>query len=329
MKNKFLIITFVCTLLLPNWVQAQVLGDGIYSFNTILEKLFDEMMPLCKDLIDVARAIAGFAALWYIGLRVWKHIAAAEAIDFFPLLRPFAIGMAIMLYPFIISLMMGVLRPLEVGTRQMAKDSHKAIAKHIFHQEQEAMKSDPGVITDSGPEDLEKYEQPDGSSEDGFFSGLKSVFSKFSIKHMIGTMISEILNILYAAASLCINTIRTFYLIVLAIIGPIVFGLSVFDGFQNSLSSWFARFIHVFMWLPVSNIFGAICSKILENMINMDQTFMSTSAYLIFMVIAIVGYTTVPNVAGYIVQAGSRDTLLHKVNNYAKTAATVAAKALI
>lgn len=64
-------------------------------------------------------------------------------------------------------------------------------------------------------------------------------------------------------------------------------------------------------------------------MINMDQTFMSTSAYLIFMVIAIVGYTTVPNVAGYIVQAGSRDTLLHKVNNYAKTAATVAAKAII
>ncbi|WP_433863903.1 conjugative transposon protein TraJ [Sphingobacterium thalpophilum] len=329
MKNIILIITFVCTLLLPNWVQAQVLGDGIYSFNTILEKLFDEMMPLCKDLIDVARAIAGFAALWYIGLRVWKHIAAAEAIDFFPLLRPFAIGMAIMLYPFIISLMMGVLRPLEVGTRQMAKDSHKAIAKHILYQQQEATKADEGVITDSGPEDLEKYEQPDGASEDGFFSGLKSVFSKFSIKHMIGTMISEILNILYAAASLCINTIRTFYLIVLAIIGPIVFGLSVFDGFQNSLSSWFARFIHVFMWLPVANIFGAICSKILENMINMDQSFMSTTAYLIFMVIAIVGYTTVPNVAGYIVQAGSRDTLLHKVNNYAKTAATVAAKALI
>ncbi|WP_142685742.1 conjugative transposon protein TraJ [Chitinophaga polysaccharea] len=329
MKQKLTLIFLVLLVTLPVFASAQTAGDKVYDLNGILDKLFDEMMPLCEKLMDIGRAIAGFAALWYISFRVWKHIAAAEAIDFFPLLRPFAIGMSIMLYPSIIALMMGVLKPLEVGTRDMSKDSHKAIAAHIFHQEQEAMKGDEGIITDSGPDDIEKYEQRDGSSEDGVFSGLKAVFSKFSIKHMIGTMISEILHILFAAASLCINTIRTFYLIILAIIGPIVFGLSVFDGFQNSLASWFARFIHVYMWLPVANIFGAICSKILENMLNLDQSFMSTTAYLIFMVIAIVGYTTVPNIAGYIVQAGSKDTLLHKVNSYSKAAAATAAKALI
>jgi len=329
MKQKLILTTIVLLILVPSLASAQVVGNKIYDFNSILDKLFDEMMPLSDKLIDIGRAIAGFAALFYIALRVWKHIAAAEAIDFFPLLRPFAIGMAIMLYPFLISLMMGVLKPLEIGTREMAQDSHKAISRHITHQEQEAMQGDEGIITDSGPDDIEQYEQRDGTSEDGIFSGLKAVFSKFSIKHMIGTMISEILHILFAAASLCINTIRTFYLIILAIIGPIVFGLSVFDGFQSSLASWFSRFIHVYMWLPVANIFGAICSKILENMLNLDQSFMSSAAYMIFMVIAIVGYTTVPNVAGYIVQAGSEDTLLHKINNYSKAAAATAAKALI
>lgn len=329
MKQNIIWIALVLLVMTPALASAQAAGDKVYELNTVLDKLFDEMMPSCEKLMDIGRAIAGFAALWYIALRVWRHIAAAEAIDFFPLLRPFAIGMSILLYPHVIALMMGVLKPLEVGTREMSKDSHRAIAAHILHKEQEAMNGDDGMITDSGPEDIEKYEQPDGASEDGIFSGLKSVFSKFSIKHMIGTMISEILHILFAAASLCINTIRTFYLIILAIIGPIVFGLSVFDGFQNSLSSWFARYIHVYMWLPVANLFGAICSKILENMLNLDQSFMSTTAYLIFMVIAIVGYTTVPNIAGYIVQAGSKDTLLHKVNDYTKAAATTAAKALI
>jgi hypothetical protein len=50
------------------------------------------------------------------------------------------------------------------------------------------------------------------------------------------------------------------------------------------------------------------------------------------MIISIVGYLTVPNVAGYIIQAGGKDTLLHKVNQMSQTAGTAAvmgAKAMI
>lgn len=126
-------------------------------------------------------------------------------------------------------------------------------------------------------------------------------------------MIRDFFSILYSAAALCINTVRTFYLIVLVILGPLVFGLSVFDGFQNTLSSWFSRYINVFLWLPVANIFGAISSKILENMMTLDQDFFSSVAYIVFMVICIIGYTTVPTVAGYIIQAGELDAFRSKV----------------
>lgn len=78
----------------------------------------------------------------------------------------------------------------------------------------------------------------------------------------------EVLQVLFEAAALCINTIRTFYLIILAILGPIVFGLAVFDGFQHTLTVWLAKYINVFLWLPVSNIFGAIIGKVQENMLN-------------------------------------------------------------
>src|SRR5690606_34095358 len=130
------------------------------------------------------------------------------------------------------------------------------------------------------------------AEEGGFFSGLRSAVGWFNLKGMFKVFISELFHILYAAASLCINVIRTFYLIILAILCPLVLGLSIFDGFQNSLTSWFARYIHVYLWLPVANIFGAICSKILENMMILDQGFFSSTAYIIFMLIAIVGYTT-------------------------------------
>ena len=121
-----------------------------------------------------------------------------------------------------------------------------------------------------------------------------------------------LLQVLFFAAALCINTIRTFQLVVLSILGPLVFGLSVFDGFQHTLSAWFARYINVSLWLPIANIFGAIIAKIQLNMMVLDGDFSSSLGYLVFMVIAIIGYITVPNVAGFIVQPGGRDGLLNQ-----------------
>ncbi|MBK1439796.1 conjugative transposon protein TraJ [Parapedobacter sp. ISTM3] len=313
---------FAVGMALPSSVRAQGLGDFIYEFNTVLDDLFNKMIPLSARLIDVGRAIAGFAALWYIAVRVWKHIARAEEIDFFPLLRPFAIGLAITFFMPLLALMNGVLKPIEMGTREMSRDSHKAILYHIQQKERELKETPPDAPYQADDTQVEKYEQP---SEGGVFSGLRSAFSWFNIKSAAKQFMSEVLHVLYAAASLCINVIRTFYLIVLAIVGPLVFGLSVFDGFQNTLANWFARYIHVYLWLPVANIFSAINSKILENLMNLDQGFMSSTAYLIFMVISIVGYTTIPNVAGYIVQAGGNDTLLHKINQMTQQAGKAAA----
>lgn len=329
--NRYRVILLVlpALILFPFLAHAQGLSGSIYKYNDILSRLFDEMLPLCERLIGVGRVIGGLGALFYIGVRVWKHIARAEAIDFFPLLRPFALGMVIMLYPSMIKGLNTTLEPLAEATRVMGGDANEAVLYNIDQQEK-AIKEDVPAGTGAGAAapDMGKYEQPDGSSESGPFSGLQNVFSWFNIKSFIKTFIMELVQILYTAVGLCINTIRTFYLIILAIMGPIVFSLSIFDGFQNSLSSWFARYINVWMWLPVSNIFGGITSKILENLMTMDQGFFSSTVYIIFMIISIVGFTTVPNVAGYIIQAGGRDTLLHKINNLTQAGGKVAMAAI-
>ena len=328
-KGKILLV-MGASLLVPFVSGAQDPSGSIYSLHNVLEGLLEEMIPLCRRLIDVGRAIAGFAALWYIAIRVWRHLARAEAIDFFPLLRPFAIGMAIALFPSLISLMNDLLEPTVAATAAMSQDSQKAIIYHLAEREK-AVKDVPppvGIYPGDTADGMEKYEETDGAGID-FFSTLRNAIGFFSITSMFKVMISELVQILYATAGLAINTVRTFYLVVLAILGPLVLALSVFDGFQHTLPSWLARYINVYMWLPVANLFGAITSKILENMIVLDQNFFSTTAYVIFMIISIIGYTTVPNVAGYIVQAGGRDTLLHKVNSMTKTAGKAAAVALI
>src|ERR1700748_2764564 len=112
-------------MVLPLCTYAQTsggLGDDLKGMQTTLDQLYDQMIPLCGELIGVGRGIAGFAATWYIAYRVWRHLANAEPIDFYPLLRPFAIAIAILLFPSVIGLINGVMQPTVAGTAAMVEN---------------------------------------------------------------------------------------------------------------------------------------------------------------------------------------------------------------
>ena len=72
------------------------------NLHQVLRNLYVEMMPMCGDMIGVAKGVAGLGALFYVAYRVWKALANAEPIDVFPLLRPFAIGLCIMFFPTVV-----------------------------------------------------------------------------------------------------------------------------------------------------------------------------------------------------------------------------------
>lgn len=322
----------VC-LLFPILAEAQMM-NRIRSLHEVLETLYDDMMPLCSRLIGVGRGIAGFAATLYIAAKVWGHIARAEAIDFYPLFRPFVLGFAIIIFPSVIAMINGLMKPTVTGTAQMVKDSDAAVAQ-LLKMKEDAIKTTAYwqmYVGEDGNGDRKKwYKYNYGDKHEGWFKSVgndvRFAFAKFgyNLRNSIKQWMSEVLKVLFEAAALCIDTIRTFYLIVLAILGPLVFGIAVFDGFQHTLTVWIARYLNIFLWLPVANIFGGIMGKIQENMLKEDlqqiatngDTFFSTTdtAYLIFMVIGIIGYFTVPSVANYIINAGGGNSLLQKVTS--------------
>src|SRR5215510_12127139 len=112
----------IVVLLLPHLAKAQV-ATRIRSLNEVLDTLYSDMMPLCSRLIGVGRGIAGFAATWYIAARVWGHIARAEPVDFYPLFRPFVLGFAVLIFPSVLSMINGVMKPTVTATAQMVTDS--------------------------------------------------------------------------------------------------------------------------------------------------------------------------------------------------------------
>jgi conjugative transposon TraJ protein len=315
------------------------IASEIHGLQAVLDNIYNQMLPLCSGLIGVGRGIAAFASLFYIAYRVWRHIANAEPVDLFPLFRPFVIGFAILVFPEVISLINGILQPCVDATAGMVNDSNIAISK-LLAQKQQAIENSDFWKMYVGPEGegdqarWYKYTHPDDptGANEGILEHLGNDIkfqiarTEWALKNEIKEWLSEVLEVLYEAAALCINTIRTFYMLVLAILGPLVFGLSVFDGMHHTLTVWLARYINIFLWLPVANLFGSILGKIQENMIQLDINqiqasgdtyFSSTDAgYLIFLVIGIIGYFTVPSVANYIVSAGGGNTLLYKVSGF-------------
>ena len=333
-------------MLLPIVSQAQGLANDMNSLHSVLDQLYDEMMPLCSNLMGVGQGIAGFGAIWYIASRVWRHIASAEPIDFYPLFRPFVIGFCIMIFPSVLDMINGVMKPTVTATASMVEGSNKAIVLLLQQKEAAIRETDPWkmYVGTAGSGDRDKWykythEGADPNGEgvmEGIGNDVKFAMSKasFNFRNSVKEWMSEVLMVLFEAAALCIDTLRTFQLVVLSILGPLVFGISVFDGFQHTLTVWLARYINIYLWLPVANIFGSIIGKIQEKMLRIDiaqandygDTFFSKTdmAYLVFMIIGIIGYFSVPSVANYIVHAGGGGALGQKVTSIFSNTSTSA-----
>ncbi|MBK7883398.1 MAG: conjugative transposon protein TraJ [Chitinophagaceae bacterium] len=289
------------------------------SFHEILKNLYTEFIPMANTLIGAGRAIAGTGAVLYIASRIWRHIANAEPIDFYPLFRPFVLGFILTMYTTFIGFINGGLQPVVASTEALVTAQQEDVNKFREKRKEadaKMIEQKKKLLNDASIWDGSIHTTDEQGNEvvvgGGVFSaGGDLLMSQLQI--WIRELMYEILDFLFQAASLAIDTIRTFFLIVMVMIGPISIGISVWDGFKDTLQFWIARYIVIFLWLPIANIFTAILSKIQVLMLTkaiaeMDSTgdiaFTSSDLiYMIFMLIGILGYASVPHVAGFVVQS--------------------------
>lgn len=296
-------------------------GAQVEQMQKVLENLYHEMLPICEKLIRVAQVIAALGALLYIGYRVWKQIASAEPIDFFLLLRPFALSLAIAIFPSLVQSLNTILQPITTVTGGMVKNAHTDVDRLLKQRDLINQGKGPGVtMADPGGQQAwNDYSSTQSSG--GFWSNLFSL----NFSQLFKLLIATVLEVLYYAAALCIDCMRTFHLVILVILGPLVFAIAVFDGFQHTLSIWFARYINTYLWLPIANLFGAMIATVQASMLKLDitqvesgegSTFSQTDlGYLLFMVVGVVGYVSIPSIANYVVHASGGSAVMQKVNS--------------
>jgi len=309
------------------------------NLHEVLRSLYDEMMPLSADMAAVAKGVAGLGALFYVAIKVWQALSRAEPIDMYPLLRPFALGLCIMFFPtMVLGTINAVLSPVVQGTHAILEnqvlDLNDLQTKKDLLEREAMLRNPENAYLVSDEEFDKKLEELGWSPSDLVtMSGMYMERGMYSIEQSVKNWFRELLEILFQAAALVIDTIRTFFLIVLSILGPIAFAISVWDGFQSTLSQWLTRYVSVYLWLPVADLFSCMLAKIqsliIERDIEMlaDPTFIpdtSNTVYVIFMIIGIVGYFTIPTVTGWIIQAGGAGNFTRNVNQTAMKAGNIA-----
>ena len=309
------------------------------NLHEVLRSLYDDMMPLAGDMAAVAKGLAGLGALFYVALHVWQALARAEPIDAYPMLRPFALGLCIMFFPTIVlGSINAVLSPIVSGTHGMLQGQVLDLNRLQQQKDQleyEAMVRNPETSYMASDEEFDKKLDELGWSptDIGTMAGMYMDRQAYQMEKMIKQWFRNFLEVLFQAAALVIDTIRTFFLIVLSILGPIAFAISVWDGFQSTLTQWITRYVSVYLWLPVADLFSSMLARlqslIIERDIEMlsDPSFIpdtSNTVYVIFMIIGIVGYFTVPTVTGWIIQAGGGGNFMRNVSQTAMKAGNIA-----
>ena len=276
-------------------------GEEIFgNLHEVLRNLYDEMMPLCSDITGVATGVAALGALFYVASRVWQALSRAEPIDIYPLFRPFCLGVCIMFFPtFVLGTINGIMSPVVTGCHSIMEDN----------EEYERQIEDLGW----SPSDLKAM------------AGMAAERLKYQARQSVSNFFRSFLELLFQSVSLVLDTLRTFFLIVLSILGPLSFAISVYDGFHNTMIQWICQYISIYLWLPISDLFSSVLARIQVLMIEKDIAALSdpayvpdvnNSAYIIFMLIAIVGYFTIPTVSTWVIQASGAGNYGKQVNSW-------------
>lgn len=203
-----------------------LLAADFSNLHEILKNLYVEMMPLCSNMAGVAKGIAGLGALIYVASRVWQSLARAEPIDVYPMLRPFAIGICIMFFPTIVlGTINSILSPIVQGTHGMLETQTMDMNKYREMKdklEYESMMRNPETAYLVSNEEFDKQIDELGwSAKDiATMGGMYVERSMYNFRKDVRDFMREVLELLFAAAALLIDTLRTFFLIVLSILEP-------------------------------------------------------------------------------------------------------------
>lgn len=300
---------------------------------SVLQKLKEQMLPLCNDMGKLAMAVALLGVLWAITSKILTSMAQAESIDYAAFLKPLGIALCISLFtPLVIGTLDGIMNPVSMVASNIAKSQiettkelQKIVDKRIgekpltkeevlFYMEQASPR---GVFDEANKPTQEEQDM----QMQTLAKAKKTAFTTVIMSY-ITDILSFLLQWLVEAVSMGLSIISTFYLIILAVFGPLAFAAGCFPAFENSISAWLARYLSISLWVPITDLFSAMMSRVqlislqgqmasLEEGIGLEGVI-----HILITIVALYGLLSIPTLAGWIIQSGGTGSYSRNMSNH-------------
>ena len=142
-----------------------------------------------------------------------------------------------------------------------------------------------------------------------------------------GDILAAVGLLLIKAFSFGLKVYSYVILIILTLLGPFAFALSILPPFQSALGSWIGRFINVSLWIPicqiVSFIFYYILNALGEQMVVGHEMGVCWTL-IVLSAVAVVCITGVPKIANMVIESAGAGGVHDNVNSALRTAGTFA-----
>lgn len=287
------------------------------DFFAFTDSLVESGINQARLLVDMARAIGGIAAFFYISKRIYEELIVDNPISLLPLLRPFAFVLVLSFWGVFVNLLMIPTKGLSSLSEAIYADKKHIVAQRLEEKQNAILAVDLPIFYENEEKEAALWDK-----------GINLLLTSYNImtgrairnqiNFYIMDAIRQVLESIFEGIVYLIAFLRTIFCVLLVIFGPLVFALSIFDGFQDNYLQWIARFINVNLYLPIALLILALVQEVLiyvleweittinSMLIYQPQLFYVTN--LVVPICGIVGLSMVPKIASWIVQASGTNS---------------------
>lgn len=286
--------------------------DGADNFITnVFNSIDNTVWGLLDPIKDFAVVLASIGIIIYLAKVLLPMIESNRPIDLYPLIRPICIALVITNFSVVTSLLNETLSGISNGVKSTYET--EKVETISFDQAREKGKK---KLEEQKAEN-EKKKSLLKSIGAFIFEGAKGYFQqeigeailtfKYDILFPALAWIAEFLG---GIAYVIINMMSRFYLVFLAIFGPVTLALSQFTPLQSSFRDWVARYISVGLWPAMANLLRYLNNFII---VKMNSSFGDSfdAALVMFLALIMVSYFyfEIPEISEYIVSGGGAGNL--------------------
>ena len=307
---------------------------SIATLSKLLLVLHKKMLSQVEPMCLLSQGIGALAVLFRVSFQIFRCMGYGESLmgAVREMTAPLLKLLLIALFPeIVIGGLNAVLSPLSSGTEGILRSSREKTEQlseqyEVLLREKIQQRSGKEILLDD--EQLDSKLQSMGVLDTPEIISIFLERSAYNLREKVLHLVRELLRVLYDSMTLCLNTLRTYFLLILSIVGPLSFAISIWKGFEITLPYWISKYVGVYLWLPLGNILSLIMEQIEQMVMQSDMELLSGGGslsqqgadifWIAFSIIGIVGYRMVPALSSWIIQCSTGERYLSGVAQLSK-----------